>query len=547
MSGARKDLPLKDRNKPPVNSPGTPLAAALTIPAQGTQSTSSDTGDQGKTPETPTDKLSYAIVTGDSPNTISILNLDLRPYFTPYNLPSLEQIIHAVQALFPNDEGLRMQQLRGAGTGIYRLLLSKPISDLSGKVVVFKQGNNKQINVQLELQQNRPSQHGSERKEGLLITFLNASAGTAYQIPSTTFDSAMKPYGEVLKATAQQNYKGSTLLNGNRYCVLDNKDKQKVPGSLNLLNPITNKIETIFIRYRGQEWYCRRCADYHIGPCPSLKAFFEAKEKRAAKNIEIKIFSDSTLRCADHVGLEADITCMPGGGVGHIANSIRDDPSMAPIKHVVVVAGVNDLYNKDTSEDEFAYSIHAGLQKIKHEVEKQGKTLLLVDITEDTPPSTDWYDSDAVLRRQLYLTEKIKQISDNKNIRSVMIQKGNIEVEKNHPTEKGVRHILGHIDRAYERDVIWNDSFISNPRMYQGVQTVYSYGCACCHVLGRFGARGLCDGCVGRAVSFRDKDIWDIVTSLVARRELKRKGETGNDDGGSNKKPPLGNHDGGNG
>ena len=166
--------------------PPAPPTPAQNISAQVSQSTSSNTGDKGA--------ASYATVTGKV--SLSILNLDLRPDFTPYCVPNLEQIIHSVQALFPLDEGLRLQQLRGAATGVYSVLFSKPIDDLTHKVVTFKNSNT-QINIQLGAYE--PKSQQGDRKEGLLITFLNAAAGTAISIPNATFDAVMKKNGDIIK------------------------------------------------------------------------------------------------------------------------------------------------------------------------------------------------------------------------------------------------------------------------------------------------------------------------------------------------------------
>ena len=210
----------------------TPVSSDLNT-TTGTESQTSDTGAVGATvAET------YAVIAGITPQ-IAVINLDLRGYFTPYNIPTLEGIIYAVQTLFKADEGLRLQQLRGAGTGIYRILLSKPIEDITNKFVVFKSGEGV-INVPLEVPQtNRAG--GQERRDGLLITFLNADAGTAVSIPGKYFDTAMEPFGEVIKCTQQQRYRNTSCLNSNRFCVIANEGKETVPSQISILNPQTQK------------------------------------------------------------------------------------------------------------------------------------------------------------------------------------------------------------------------------------------------------------------------------------------------------------------
>ena len=69
-----------------------------------------------------------------------------------------------------------------------------------------------------------------------------------------------------------------------------------------------------------------RCQSEHVGPCESLQAFYAAKEAREKEPIHVKVLSDSTLRRAEQIGLRADILCMSGAGVGHLANA--NDPQI---------------------------------------------------------------------------------------------------------------------------------------------------------------------------------------------------------------------------
>ena len=73
-----------------------------------------------------------------------------------------------------------------------------------------------------------------------------------------------------------------------------------------------------------------------------LKKFYAARDARKAEQIRTKVVSDSTLRLAETVGLRADVLCMSGGGVGHLAKAVRDDPAMPEMGVVAVVTGGND-------------------------------------------------------------------------------------------------------------------------------------------------------------------------------------------------------------
>ena len=121
-----------------TDSSSSPEAPGQTLPATGTPPTGGEGGAED----------SYANIASITPQ-IAVINLDIRGYFTPYNVPVLEKIIHAVQIVFKDDPGLRLQQLRGAGTGIYRILLSKPVQDISNKFVCFKDGDS-EVKVPLQ-------------------------------------------------------------------------------------------------------------------------------------------------------------------------------------------------------------------------------------------------------------------------------------------------------------------------------------------------------------------------------------------------------------
>ena len=500
-------LGIKSNTAPPL-----PATSGQNLPVQGSQSTSSDTGFTAVT---------YADVTSATPQ-VSVINLDLRGYFTPFNIPTLERIIYAVQALFKPDEGLRIQQLRGAGTGIYRILLSKPVENINGIFVTFK-NQDEIIKVPLAIPQpSNQNAGGQGRREGLLVTFLNADAGSAIQIPAKTFDEAMKPYGDVIKCTEQQRYRGTSCLNTNRYCVIDNQGKDKVPGTISVVNPRTNQTETFQVRYRGQSWHCRRCSAEHVGPCPSLKEFFEAKEARKKKEINIKIFADSTLRCAERIGLTADVSCMSGGGVGQVANAIRDDPAMDAISTTVVIAGVNDSANKLLSEEEFAYTIDKGVEKLTTEMEKNNANKLVVLNIVDTPVH-DWYHVDQRQKRQAYIAERWAVVKDNERLRALSMETGAIEWdETGHPTEKGTRTILQQLETLLP-GLIWNTKYTSTSRKYQGVEGLFMYGCKCCGDIQRYLGKGICAECQAAASTYQNPQIWKAVEATAIAHPIAKK------------------------
>ena len=131
-------------------------------------------------------------------------------------------------------------------------------------------------------------------------------------------------------------------MNGNRYCVVDVGD-EKIPGTIMVLNIQTQRKVPVHLRYKGQQWWCRRYDEYHVRVYEFLKKFHDARELRAKEQINVRIMSDSTLRLAESVDLRADVLCMSGGGVGHLVNAVREDPAMKETNEVVLVTSGNDL------------------------------------------------------------------------------------------------------------------------------------------------------------------------------------------------------------
>ena len=77
-------------------------------------------------------------------------------------------------------------------------------------------------------------------------------------------------------------------------------------------------------------------------------------------------WSDSTLRLAETVGLRADVLCMSGGGVGHLANAVRDDPAMSEMGMVTVITGGNDYIGaKYENNNEFVFNVDNSVEKLK--------------------------------------------------------------------------------------------------------------------------------------------------------------------------------------
>ena len=56
--------------------------------------------------------------------------------------------------------------------------------------------------------------------------------------------------------------------------------------------------------------------------------------------------------------------CMSGGRLGHVVYAIRDEPQLREINNVVIVAGNNDITTSYQNNNQFAYGIEKGLDKL---------------------------------------------------------------------------------------------------------------------------------------------------------------------------------------
>jgi hypothetical protein len=432
--------------------------------------------------------------------TFTILQLNLRDHYNPYQLPAVETVIKACQTSIPKDEAMVLQPLKGAGTGIYRLILTKPV-DPQGITVVLPKGEGT-VSVILTEPPVKGA-HNFGRREGLLITFLNAAAGPNTTIPAALFDQAVKQYGEIIKGTDFQKFKGTSMFNGNRYCVIDCKNKDVVPGSISITNPSNNQVEEYYIRFRGQTWYCKRCNAQHTGPCPALQAFFQAKEQRDAITATTKIYTDSTLRRAERVGIKADISCMPGGGIGEVANSLLGDPNIDTMQQVVILAGYNDVKNTALPIDtEFVFAVESAVEKIVNYAKQPNKSCVVVNMT--TPRTHTWEDDSDQGRRQRFIDHRWALVDrePNRVIVHTLYRENYSADDSGHPDEAGTQDLIRDIDKLFKGSLILDPHHLTAQRLYQGVEAVYKYGCKACGNDAQYPPKGLCPGCEAEGRKF---------------------------------------------
>ena len=166
---------------------------------------------------------------------------------------------------------------------------------------------------------------------------MGAATGKAKSLTNEAFDKVLEGFGSLDWLTSCKTHKDSEIRNGNRKAILTPKEGQEIPreitvGGLNLRT-----------RYRGQAFFCQRCSCQHTEKCPVILEFQRCKAEKFAKTILTKIVSDSTLRLANSEAYRADLECMAGGQIGHIATSLQNDPKGKQYQEVVICAGRNTI------------------------------------------------------------------------------------------------------------------------------------------------------------------------------------------------------------
>ena len=444
-----------------------------------------------------------------------LFNLDLRPFFNPFSLPTLEVVLQKVGVFRPDEDGVMVIPLRGKGLGIYKITFRDdvPVNNECGLIFnvkimwkdeagIDKWGTEDTL-IPLVPPPARPvgafhsfgptytDGSGAEggggarrgRPDGTLITFLNCASGPLEDVPNQIFDQAMQMYGAVCKPTVYQRHRGTQYYNGNRFCVLE--PSTKIPASITI--PYSGKSFNITIRYKGQDWFCSRCNVKHMGPCASLQAFYAQKDARKEIEIKTALLSDSSLRRVTEVGLKADVICMPGGRLGEVANLLKDTPDLQKKDKVVLVAGTNDVMS-GTPHSDFLYTTERSCAKVAQLSTTITPHLVVVPPNLPAEALTPIQE-----RRQTYLNLKLLQL-EGETVDVTLLPQVDME-DSVHPSPAGTEQWLENLDQAHFPDsLIMNPSYLTGDRVYVDNTPVYVYGCTTCHQE-RDITDGFCNAC----------------------------------------------------
>ena len=409
---------------------------------------------------------------------MSTYYLSLVRHFTPWSIPAVVTLVAALRTQFPTDDQLTVIPLGGAKKGIYKIVLGS--DPPPGESVVLSIEVDKRL-VEIPLVPERTflansnSRPGQGRADGVLITLYGGWQGPLKPISNQVFDEALSNYGEVTRPTDLQKHLGTDVFNGNRFCVLrKKKPTDKLPDRITLPNPDKSG-PALYINcgYKGKERYCSRCLKNHVGACPELREFYAARDRRREQTITQRFLADSTLRHADETGLGADVVCMSGGRLGNVTHVLMDDPKMSDVDQVIVVAGQNDLLRDGESLATFQAIITTSLDKLQHTVYGKQELTIVQPLLPPAPSKL------RIAKSKYYDELCLSKVGDTTHpLTYVSIVKA-VEMDGIHPTVLGTASLLKTIQQRTK--VITDGRFITDTKMYRGVQSVFNYGCLTCH------------------------------------------------------------------
>ena len=434
----------------------------------------------------------------------------------PFRLPKYPEIAQVGKKYF-KQEGMKCYPVQYGSETVYKYELVEKVAKVGHALNFSCNGRTHSIPLYCwDPPQRRQGRQRGRRDDGLLLTFKDAGKDGMDHIPAALFDQRVEELKlTLLIPTKMQRIKDTDIYNGNRFCVVEiPQNINVIPEFIPIIDPTTKAIHNVKVTYFGQKRYCARCNEKHENECPDLKAFYEARNKREEmiKNNEIqtKVYSDSTLRSVNTLGLRAEVCTMSGGGLGQVSQAAIDDPDRSEMKNIVIVGGANDIKQQNFGSNlDFAENVRTSLCKVAHaaKTEPDNSFFLVKQFPNDGFCEGRGLDTKI---RELYLHKQIDLAVDGTNKKFEGVSNvSKIEVhydtdETGHPTDEGTIQILKQIDMQLNlpNSFIWNEDFIKADRKYARVEAIYRYGCNGCFNYGNdisheeHSHQLLCDQCL---------------------------------------------------
>ena len=447
---------------------------------------------------------------------IQYLELDTRIPEWNFNQVTDIEIVEAIEEEFPDDFSKSVEDLgryRKNLQGIFRVD-SDDYSHYQGKTLTIRQ---KEIPFRPKYQ--RKNEHSSGptyggRREGTLITIYGAFRTPHRGITNDEFDEYFTNLQvEVIKPTEPQVKKRTSVLNNNRYLVVQKLDDDEVTKN-RIKNSIVVHGKKFNIAYNGMKKHCFLCGRAHEKDCPTRARFEHLKALRDKKPRRRAVYSDSVLAHVNQLATTADFACMSGGGIGQIINAIPHDSKH---EQVTIAAGTNEIVHAVDAK-EYVFTIDRSLEKLRALAEEVETSFVMPSLDLPSPQMKARYD---------YLENELAKIPAVK-----IIKPENVEMDEIHPTENGTKSIVQAL-HAHFNDVILEEAEADDltTKRYLQVRSLYKVGCRTCRIdeLTPY----LCEGCKGQC-SDVSTDAYDVLLEKAENdmfpKSGKRNHESSDDD-----------------
>ena len=164
----------------------------------------------------------------------------------------------------------------------------------------------------------------------------------------------------------------------------------------------------------------------------------------------------------------------------HVRRGSRagDDPGLTTKPEVTILAGRNDLRTKCQNEGQYAFIVDKGVERLKRVLAKTpDKLVTLTYFKDDTfQPALPL---DMALRAK-YLEQGLLGLK-TEIVKVIAIPDSEIDKDATgHSADGGTGKILFELDHYYDDSMLLNADYLTNERMYAGVESVFRYGCRMC-------------------------------------------------------------------
>ena len=176
----------------------------------------------------------------------------------------------------------------------------------------------------IEIPPEEPNRHfpkGNPNFEnGTLITIQEACKNGMEKETNEEIDKFFSQFEEIIRKTWFSTYKGNHQPNGNRSLVMQVNEGMGIKRKLMYTGITRGRKGRIRVYYKLQPYLCGRCNTVHESQCPKRKEELIKEAEKLDRRLKTKtlVVSDSTFWLTNQVALNADVTCIPGGQIGHL-------------------------------------------------------------------------------------------------------------------------------------------------------------------------------------------------------------------------------------